>query len=203
MKKKREIENKVMTLVSNRIVDAISSTSIRPVHLTFTSLLLALVSAFSYYLSRENVYLCLLGGGLLILSGFLDALDGAVARKKKMETPIGAFLDSTLDKIGESAVFIGLIASGVVSPLWGSLALASSILISYTRSRAETLNVDLKGVGLMERAERIVLLVIASFLEPFFKNAINLSMILLTFLSLYTLIHRILYVSGTLSQKPS
>lgn len=203
MKKKRHIENKIMARISNNLVDAISSTNIKPIHLTLTSLILAIVSSLLYYFSRENVYFFFPGGALLLLSGFLDALDGAVARKKKMETKVGAFLDSTLDKIGESAVFIGLIASGVATPLWGSLALASSILISYTRSRAEALDVDLKGVGLMERAERIVLLVIASFLEPFFAGAVNLAMIILTILSLYTLIQRILYVSRMISQKLS
>ncbi|MEM1583347.1 MAG: CDP-alcohol phosphatidyltransferase family protein [Nitrososphaerota archaeon] len=203
MKKKRELENKLITRLSSSLVDVISSTRIRPIDLTLTSFLLAISSSFTYYFSRENVYFYFLAGSLLLLSGFLDALDGAVARKKNMETQIGAFLDSTLDKIGEAAVFIGLIASEATTPLLGSLGLASSILISYTRSRAEGLNVDLKGVGLMERAERIVLLVVASFLEPFFRGVINLTMIVLVILSLYTLVQRILYVSRILSQRLS
>jgi archaetidylinositol phosphate synthase len=200
---KRELENKILKRLSNDLIDILSSTSVKPIHLTITSLLLALTSSFIYYFSRDSIYLYFVAGALFLLSGFLDALDGALARKKNMESKSGAFLDSTLDKIGESAIFIGIIASGAVTALWGSLALSSSILVSYTRSRAESLGVDLKGVGLMERAERMILISIASFIEPFFKGVINLAMILLTILSLSTLIHRILYVNGILSHKLS
>jgi archaetidylinositol phosphate synthase len=200
---KRELENKILKRLSNDLIDILSSTSVKPIHLTITSLLLALASSFIYYFSRDSIYLYFVAGALFLLSGFLDALDGALARKKNMESKSGAFLDSTLDKIGESAIFTGIIASGAVTALWGSLALSSSILVSYTRSRAESLGVDLKGVGLMERAERMILISIASFLEPFFKGVINLAMILLTILSLSTLIHRILYVNRILSHKLS
>lgn len=203
MKWKREIENKILIRLSNDLVDIFSSTGIKPIHLTFTSLLLALASSFIYYFSKDIIYLYFVAGIFFLLSGFLDALDGALARRKNMESRSGAFLDSTLDKIGESAIFIGIIASGVVTPLWGSLALSSSILISYARSRAESLGVDLRGVGLMERAERIILISVASFLEPFFIGVINLAMILLTILSLVTLIHRIFYVNKALSHKLS
>jgi archaetidylinositol phosphate synthase len=200
---KRELESKILTRLSNHLIDTFSYTGIKPIHLTITSLLLALTSSFIYYFSRDSIYLYFAAGALFLLSGFLDALDGALARKKNMESKSGAFLDSTLDKIGESAVFIGIIASGAVTALWGSLALSSSILVSYTRSRAESLGVDLKGVGLMERAERIILISTASFLEPFFKGIINLAMMLLTILSLFTLIHRVLYVNKILSHKLS
>jgi archaetidylinositol phosphate synthase len=200
---KRELEKRILTRLSNDLIDVFSSTGIKPIHLTITSLLSALTSSLIYYFSRDSVYLYFIAGALFLLSGFLDALDGALARKRNMESKSGAFLDSTLDKIGESSIFIGVVASGAVTALWGSLALSSSILVSYTRSRAESLGVDLKGVGLMERAERIILISIASFLEPFFKGIINLAMILLTILSLSTLIHRILYVNRILSHKLS
>ncbi len=200
---KREIENKILAKISNNLVNFISFTGVKPIHLTFASLFLALVSSLFFYFSRDYLYFSPLAGALLLLSGFLDALDGAVARRKKMETKCGAFLDSTFDKIGESAIFIGLIASGLVTPFWGSLSLSSSILISYTRSRAESLGVDLKGVGLMERAERIIITSLASFLEPFLHGSINLAIILLAILSLITLVHRIIYVNRILSRKPS
>jgi len=200
---KRELENRILTRLSNDLIDVFLYTGIKPIHLTITSLLLAFTSSFIYYFSRDSVYLYFIAGALFLLSGFLDALDGALARRKNMESKSGAFLDSILDKIGESAIFIGIIASGAVTALWGSLALSSSILVSYTRSRAESLGVDLKGIGLMERAERIILISIASFLEPFFEGIINLAMILLTILSLSTLIHRILYVNKILSHKLS
>ncbi len=200
---KREIENRILIKISNSLVNFISTTSVTPIHLTFASLFLALISSLFYYFSKDCLYFSPIAGALLLLSGFLDALDGAVARRMKMESKSGAFFDSTFDKIGESAVFIGLITSGLVTPFWGSLSLASSILISYTRSRAESLGVDLKGVGLMERAERIIITSLASFLEPFLQGSINLAIILLAILSLITLTHRIIYVNRILSRKLS
>ena len=108
-----------------------------------------------------------LGGGLLLLSGVFDILDGQVARQGGKITAFGAFYDSTLDRVGEGAVFAGLIFYFLAGPLPGDLklgavgagllALVSSLLVSYTRARAEALGVECK-VGIAARAERILLL---------------------------------------------
>ncbi|MCS7125305.1 MAG: CDP-alcohol phosphatidyltransferase family protein [Aigarchaeota archaeon] len=193
MKWKRSIEDKILNYLSSSLVNFLSSINVKPIHLTFSSFILALLSSILYYFSRDISILFYFAGLSLLLSGLLDALDGAVARRKKMESISGAFLDSTLDKIGESAIFISLTSAEVVTPLWGTAALASSILVSYTRSRAESLGVDLKGVGLMERAERIILISIASFIEPSIKGSLNIALIILTLLSLITITHRIIY----------
>lgn len=105
------------------------------------------------------------GGSLLLLSGLFDMLDGKLARDSGRVTPFGAFYDSTLDRVGESALFLGIalffIQGGVpaeVMPLAVAaaiLALAGSLLVSYTRARAEGLNLECK-VGILQRAERIV-----------------------------------------------
>lgn len=108
-----------------------------------------------------------LGGALLLLSGVFDILDGQVARQGGKITTFGAFYDSTLDRVGEGAVFTGLIFYFLAGPLPGDLtlravgagliALVSSLLVSYTRARAEALGVECK-VGIAARAERILLL---------------------------------------------
>lgn len=108
-----------------------------------------------------------LGGALLLLSGVFDILDGEVARQGGKTTTFGAFYDSTLDRVGEGAVFTGLIFYFLVGPLPGEfklraagvglLALVASLLVSYTRARAEALGVECK-VGIAARAERILLL---------------------------------------------
>jgi len=106
-------------------------------------------------------------GLLLLLSGILDLLDGQVARQGGKSTTFGAFYDSTLDRIGEGAVFSGLIFYFLSGPLpsilkpravaAGLVALVASFLVSYTRARAEALGVENK-VGIAPRAERILLL---------------------------------------------
>ena len=108
-----------------------------------------------------------LGGLLLLASGLFDILDGQVARLGGMTTTFGAFYDSTLDRVGESAVFAGLaiyFERGGVPPGRETLAmvlalgaLAMSLLVSYARARAEGLGLECT-VGIAGRAERILLL---------------------------------------------
>lgn len=108
-----------------------------------------------------------LAGFLLLLSGVFDILDGQVARLGAMTTTFGAFYDSTVDRIGEAAVFTGLMIYFLTGPLplelvrtafaAGLIALVASLLVSYTRARAEGLGVECK-VGIAARAERILVL---------------------------------------------
>jgi CDP-diacylglycerol--glycerol-3-phosphate 3-phosphatidyltransferase len=108
-----------------------------------------------------------LGGALLLLSGIFDILDGQVARQGGKMTAFGAFYDSTLDRVGEGAVFTGLIFYFLTGPLPNELkvravgvalvALVASLLVSYARARAEALGVECT-VGIAARAERILLL---------------------------------------------
>ena len=106
-----------------------------------------------------------LGAALLLLSGLFDMLDGRVARATGGTTTFGAFYDSTLDRIGESALFLGIAAyflQGGVVAAWrvaaviiAVIALAGSLLVSYARARAEGLDLECK-VGIAQRAERIL-----------------------------------------------
>src|SRR5690348_13942958 len=103
------------------------------------------------------------GGLLLLLSGIFDMVDGRVARRADMTTIFGAFYDSTLDRVGEAALFSGIavyfLRGGVPADRvrWGVVAclvaLSASLLVSYTRARAEGLGLTAK-VGIAQRAER-------------------------------------------------
>jgi CDP-diacylglycerol--glycerol-3-phosphate 3-phosphatidyltransferase len=105
------------------------------------------------------------GGALLLLSGVGDMLDGRVARGGGGETPFGAFYDSTLDRVGEAALFGGIalfFVRGPVAPviavpgmMVALTALSAGLIVSYARARAEGLGLDCK-VGMAQRAERIV-----------------------------------------------
>lgn len=105
-------------------------------------------------------------GFLVLLGGFFDILDGRVARLSGLGSKFGAFYDSTLDRISEIIVFIGILSlynrpgtdlAGVSMIYLIMLAMAGSLMISYTRARAEALGLDCR-VGLMPRAERVVLI---------------------------------------------
>jgi CDP-diacylglycerol--glycerol-3-phosphate 3-phosphatidyltransferase len=98
-------------------------------------------------------------GWILIASGTLDVLDGEMARRGRRDGPRGAFLDSVVDRYGESAVFAGLVMYYRDDwVLWAVLAAwAGGFLVSYMRARAESLGIDCRA-GLLQRPERFVIL---------------------------------------------
>ena len=108
------------------------------------------------------------GGWLVLLGGAADIFDGRIARARGLASKAGAFLDSTLDRFAETFTFAGL-AVAYRASTWGVLttvlALGGSLLVSYARARGEGLGVQFRG-GLMQRAERLVLLALASLLDP-------------------------------------
>lgn len=100
-------------------------------------------------------------GGLILFAGLFDMLDGQVARLGKMSSSFGAFLDSVLDRYSELFMFLGICYYLVahhyfVSSLFAFIGLIGSMMVSYTRARAEGLGIQCKG-GLMQRPERVVL----------------------------------------------
>lgn len=135
---------------------------IGPNAITTTGLVVVLGSAVAFGGGAVRV-----GGALLLFSGLFDILDGQVARLGQRPTAFGAFYDSTLDRVGESAVFAGLalyfMRGGVpadrvtIAVMVAMTALVSSLLVSYTRARAEGLGLECK-VGIAARAERLLLL---------------------------------------------
>jgi archaetidylinositol phosphate synthase len=114
----------------------------------------------AFGLGIDRYYAAIIGGVLLLISGFLDIVDGSVARVTKQTSKKGAFLDSSFDKISEVVVFGGITFGILASPFWCLIALGLSLLVSYTRARAESLGVELKGIGIGERAERMLILAI-------------------------------------------
>ncbi len=196
--RRRRLEEEVFEKLSLKLVDQLALHRIKPIFITIFAFLSALASATSYYIAAHKPPYYFLAALLLILSGLLDAVDGAVARRLGMVSEVGAFLDSVFDKLGECAVYIAIIVSGAVSVFWGSLALASSIMVSYVRHRAEPLKVSLKGVGFMERAERMILLIAASVIEPFIASALEVTVIIISVFALITVAWRIIYVVQSL-----
>ncbi len=130
---------------------------VRPDTLTVVGWTLALGAAVLFGLGYSRI-----AGAVMLLGGLFDALDGAVARESNRTSSFGAFLDSTLDRLSESAVFVGVIffyagSDRPAGALLAGLAMTFSLLTSYTRARAEGLNVPCE-VGLLERAGRVVIL---------------------------------------------
>lgn len=108
------------------------------------------------------------GGALILFAGLFDMLDGQVARLGNMSSKFGAFYDSVLDRYSEMFMFLGVCYYLVshhyfLSSLFAFIALIGSMMVSYTRARAEGLGIECKG-GLMQRPERVVIMGLAALL---------------------------------------
>src|SRR5271168_1560562 len=171
----------------DKIVGAIAATGINPNLLTFLGLVVNFVAAATFAVGHFFT-----GALIVFFAGFLDMLDGQVARRQNRVTAFGAFYDSTLDRYSDMALYMGLLvyyAANGQTPyvVLGAVATAGSVMVSYTRARAESL-IPLCKVGFMERPERMVLLIIGGLFD---RMAPVLWVIAIV--STLTVIHRIVY----------
>lgn len=128
---------------------------------------------------------------VLISAGYFDAVDGAMARKYVRESRFGGVLDSVLDRISEVAIYAGLLAGGLV-PLWiGIWALSAALMVSYVRARVSVEGVTLKGVGIAERPERLLILMVATILWPLSSGMLSAGVFLVAVLSSITVVARV------------
>ena len=116
-------------------------------------------------------------------------IDGSVDKISKKTSNKGAFLDSVLDKISETTIFLGIAIGSLANPILCLIAVSSSLLVSYTRSRAETLGLNLSGVGFGERAERLLILSIMGLVP--LPHSLEYGVIIIIVISIITVIQRI------------
>jgi archaetidylinositol phosphate synthase len=143
-----------------KLGNGFAATGLSPNFWTAVGLAFAFLSAIAYGLNGQIQHMAILGGILLLVSGFFDVVDGQVARATKKTSKKGGFLDSVFDKIAEAAIFLGILVGNFTEPFLVFLAITLSLLVSYTRSRAESLGVKLQGIGIGERAERLLVIAI-------------------------------------------
>jgi CDP-diacylglycerol--glycerol-3-phosphate 3-phosphatidyltransferase len=194
----RALEKPFYTAV-NPLVQRLIRSGVRPNTITTVGTGLVLVSAVAYATGQIRF-----GGALLLLSGVADTLDGQVARSGAMVTRFGAFYDSTLDRVGDGATFIGIGAFLLTAPdvayrapaiILCMVAILGSLLVSYARARAEGLGLDCK-VGIAQRAERILGVGLATLIFGAGPHALLLEAMvaLLAVASIITVVQRFVYV---------
>ncbi len=143
------------------LVRLLTTMRVRPDTLTVLGWLFSVGAAVLFATGQIKV-----AGAVMIVGGLFDALDGAVARQSNLMSSFGAFLDSTLDRFSESAIFVGIIffyasSARPYEALLAGLAMTFSLLTSYARARAEALGIRCE-VGLLERAGRVFILSVLS-----------------------------------------
>jgi CDP-diacylglycerol--glycerol-3-phosphate 3-phosphatidyltransferase len=189
--------------IASRSVGGLARTPLTPDALTALGLSVCTVAAVAVYFEDRNELLWFWTGAILFWAGsLLDVLDGALARQSGKGTPFGAFLDSMTDRLGEAVMLsvIGLIfmRDGDEIALAATFAaLTGSFLVSYTRARAEVLN--LKGdVGIGSRAERVTVIVTGLFLAPW--GLLPWAVYLLNLTAWITVVQRVIHVRRQLRQ---
>ncbi len=163
--------------------------------------ILSLLAGIAYALTTtQQPMFLLLGVILLFLSGFCDALDGILARTYQQASSFGGFLDSMLDRYADVFILSGIIISGLCNLTAALIALIGSVMVSYSRARAEAIGIKMESVGLVERAERIILIATVSLIAIYWMPALNIGIILLAILTNFTVIQRVTHVYKTLKR---
>ena len=137
-----------------------------------------------------------IGGLFILIGGLCDSIDGSLARSVGKASRFGALFDSAMDRYSEFVMFLGMVAYFAMLKDYSTAvvtftALCGSIMVSYTRARAESLGFE-SSAGLMQRAERIVLLGVGALIHPL---TFKLSIWLVAILANYTAIKRIRHAS--------
>src|SRR5215468_9341756 len=192
--------------LASRSVVGLTRTRVTPNALTTAGVSLCLAASVVVFFEYRSPWVFYwLGAFLFVVGSILDILDGALARAGGKATPFGAFLDSTTDRVGEAAMLgaIALIFHRYDHPVALALAfagVAGSLLVSYTRARAEALG--LKGdVGIGSRAERVVVITAGLVLAPISIWLLVAAISLLTASAWITVLQRILFVRKQLTER--
>jgi len=143
-------------------VRPLASLGITPNALTIMGLAASFISALCYISWRTNRLFLPLAGALILLSGLIDAIDGVLARSTGRVSVFGGFIDSVSDRYSDAVVLSAIVYAGLCHPAWGLAAIVGSLMVSYTRARAEAAGVKMAAVGFAERAERMVFLALTS-----------------------------------------
>lgn len=126
---------------------------------------------------------------MLLISGLFDMVDGELARKNNLTTKFGEFLDSTSDRFAEIFIYLGILVGGYTYPELVYMVITLSLMISYIRSKSETIQIKMAGIGMAERAERLLLLAIGTII-----GQIQFALIVILILSVITIIQRIIFI---------
>jgi phosphatidylglycerophosphate synthase len=162
---------------------------VKPNTITTVSLLVSCLAAVAY-----SYKLPVIGALGILGSGFVDMLDGAVARATHSSTRFGAVYDHVLDRYAEFAILLGIGLGGFVDWIWIVFALFGMVMASFVRAKAESVG-GLKSctVGIAERQEKLILLLIGSVLQPLVSLALPICVFIVGVLSHVTAIQRLHY----------
>ena len=169
------------------LIKILARWGINPNSFTLAGLIITSMAAVAFIMGHLR-----LGGFLILLGGLCDTIDGSLARFANKVTRFGAMFDSAVDRYSEFVMFFGMVVYFVMSKDYPTsvvafFALCGSIMVSYSRARAESLGFDSR-VGIMQRPERIVFLGLGALIHP---GALKFAIWLVAILANFTALQRI------------
>ena len=176
-----------------KIGKGFAATGLSPNFWTVVGLVIALASSVVYGMGME--FGLIIGGILLLVSGFFDMVDGQVARVTGKTSKKGEYLDSMFDKISEVAIFLGILVGGYAEPYVVLLAITLSLLVSYARAKSDLINIKLQGIGIGERAERLLVIAIVGII-----GFMDYAVIIVIIIAGITLIQRMIFTTKNIKE---
>ncbi|AKB17059.1 MULTISPECIES: CDP-alcohol phosphatidyltransferase family protein [unclassified Methanosarcina] len=190
--------------VASRIIDPLADLFIRyevsPDTVSIVSLVCAFFAGLSFYYSPVYKELTLLASILVVFNSLFDALDGVIARKSNRATSRGDFLDHVIDRYSDVFIICSIFFAGYVSWQIGVAAIVGVLLTSYLGTQAQALNLGRYYGGIMGRADRLVVIILAAFANSVYPASIvgftilGWAVILIAVTSHITAIQRIIYI---------
>jgi CDP-diacylglycerol---glycerol-3-phosphate 3-phosphatidyltransferase len=188
------------TKVIDPLADFFVRCEVSPDTVSLASLVCAFFAGLSFYYSPAAKEFILLAGILVIFNSVLDALDGLIARKSNRATPRGDFLDHVIDRYSDVFIICSIFFAGYVQWQIGVVAIVGVMLTSYLGTQAQALNLGRYYGGIMGRADRLVVIILASFINFAFPASIGgfsilgWAVILIAVTSHITALQRILHI---------
>ncbi|MFC1950112.1 CDP-alcohol phosphatidyltransferase family protein [Chloroflexota bacterium] len=192
MVKLSEVRKTIAYRSTESIVRLLARTPITPNTITWLGFLLTIGAVILITTGH-----LLAAGFVVLIAGFFDILDGALARHTNQVTRFGAVLDSMLDRLSEVVLLIGILVlyareQSITGILLVNVALIGSLLVSYIRARAEALGLECQ-VGLFTRTERVIVLALGLLLSQI-NYALIIALAIIVVFSFFTVGQRLLYV---------
>jgi len=170
--------------VLQKVGKTFAATGLSPNVFTAIGLVFAFIASIVYGIGFE--YSLVIAGVVLLISGFFDIVDGQVARYTNKMSKKGGFLDSIFDKIAEVAIFFGILVGNYTEPYLVFLAITLSLLVSYTRALSDSAGIKMEGIGIGERAERLLVVAIIGII-----GFIDIAIIIVIVIASVTLVQRV------------
>lgn len=189
---------------ASKVIEPVADFFVRyevsPDTVSIASLICAFFAGLSFYYSPASREFILLAGFLVILNSILDALDGIIARKSNRATPRGDFLDHVIDRYSDVCIICSIFFAGYVPWQIGVAAIVGVLLTSYLGTQAQALSLGRYYGGIMGRADRLVVIILAAFGNFAFPvpiggfSILGWAVILIAITSHITAIQRIHYI---------